>query len=249
MLLDIAVTSQSKRPDCLQKASLLAQQLQLPQVNFLEASTEWLLVVTDAHLELQQPHHPQFKPYYVDFLTQHWTYRLKQGGGYREPLAKAVGLKRKQPLKLIDATAGFGRDAFLLASLGCHVLSLESSPIVAALLADGMARAAALPLSWRLERTDAIDYLTHCPAAHRPEVVYLDPLFPTRKKSALVKKDMQLLQQLGEHTAIDAELLAAAQHCATARVVVKRPATAGPFADSKPSAIIREGQCRFEIYL
>ena len=68
------------------------------------------------------------------------AHRRKFGGGRGEAVAKAVGIKKEYLPDVIDATAGLGRDAFVLAALGCHVRMLERHPVVAALLDDGLQR-------------------------------------------------------------------------------------------------------------
>jgi 16S rRNA (guanine1516-N2)-methyltransferase len=79
-------------------------------------------------------------PVRVDFLTGKAKHRLNYGGGKGQLLAKAVGINKRAGLKVLDATAGLGQDSFVLASLGCEVTLLERSPIVRALLIDGMQR-------------------------------------------------------------------------------------------------------------
>jgi 16S rRNA (guanine1516-N2)-methyltransferase len=247
MITFIAVTLLSKKPDCIKKASLLAEQLQLPMVSFSNPESRWLLVVTEKGLELQCPSIAHWGSLYVDFLGGKLAYRVRDGYS-NEPLVRAVGYKKGTPLSVIDATAGLGRDAFVLARAGCNVLLLERSPILAALLADGMERASELFLYWKLQIADAELYLGECKSTNQPDVVYLDPLFPPRKKTALVKKDMQAIQALSPESSDDNALLEAALNCARNRVVVKRPSYAEPFAGRQPHAVIQQGKCRFEIY-
>ena len=82
----------------------------------------------------------------------------------------------------------------------------------------------------------------------RPQVVYLDPMFPHKQKSALVKKEMRVFQSLVGPD-LDADgLLAPARQLATKRVVVKRPDYAPPLADvATPNAVVTKGH-RFDIY-
>src|SRR5690606_5526316 len=100
--------------------------------------------------------------------------------------------------KILDATAGWGRDSFILASLGFEVTMIERSPIVAVLLKDALKRAANNEACKRMHliQDDAVHYLQPLAEKNRPDVIYLDPMFPARKKSALVKKEMALLQTL-----------------------------------------------------
>ncbi|GAA5218188.1 class I SAM-dependent methyltransferase [Corallincola platygyrae] len=190
----------------------------------------------------------------VDFAGGGSRHRRLHGGGRGEAVAKAVGARGQSTPTVLDATAGLGRDAFVLASIGCHVTMLERSPVAAALLQDGLNRAV-----MDSEIGDWIsDRMTLIPGAssdlmsdwsgERPEVVYLDPMYPHRKKSAQVKKEMRLFQQLlGPDQDADA-LLAPALALATKRVVVKRPDYAPPLADKPSDAQIKTKTHRFDIY-
>jgi 16S rRNA (guanine1516-N2)-methyltransferase len=83
-------------------------------------------------------------------------------------------------------------------------------------------------------------------------VVYLDPMFPATQKSALVKKEMRLFQQLLHgpvDAALDARLLRAARQAARLRVVVKRPARAQPLADTAPDYTLPGKAIRFDVYI
>lgn len=193
----------------------------------------------------------QQNPICVDFLSP-TSERRRTGIRRRDhPLARAVG--RKKPLPdIIDGTAGLGRDAFVLANLGYRVTAVERSPVLHALLADGMARllansrlAAALDGRLRVEHGDCRHLLCTTPP---PRVVYLDPMFPDRRKSAKVKKEMQVFHRLLGSDSDAAELLTAARKVATDRVVVKRPVWAEPLASS-PSYTVEGSKVRWDVYL
>lgn len=192
------------------------------------------------------------KPFVIDFASGKYDHRRRFGGGRGQPLARAIGLKQGKTPDVIDATAGFGRDAFVLASLGCQVTMLEQNLIMSLLLADALKRAsetasiADIAARMTLYHGNAIDYLNNTPAT--AEVIYLDPMYPSRDKSALVKKDMQLLHQLVGYDADSAELLGAAQQKAQKRVVVKRPKGAEYVGGEKPSASIESKNTRFDLY-
>ena len=154
---------------------------------------------------------------------------------------------------MIDATAGLGRDAMVLASLGCQVSLIERCPAVAALLLDGYERACSCPEigQWVQQRItcyqgDAPEVLPTLPPH---DVVYLDPMFPHRQKSAQVKKEMRIFQNVvGDDPDAD-ELLSAALAVATKRVVVKRPGYAEPLAGQKPHHQITTKKNRFDVYM
>jgi 16S rRNA (guanine1516-N2)-methyltransferase len=218
------------------------------------ASAGLVLLQSEHHLALKQLDEPKVGEVLVDFASEALTFRRLHGGGKKEAIAKAVGLKGQVGLSVLDATAGLGRDAFVLASLGCKLQLIERSPVVAALLADGLKRAVHsdelalwLPQRMTLLHGIAIEIMTTW-TAERPEVVYLDPMFPHRKKSAAVKKEMRLFQQLlGPDEDADA-LLKPALALALKRVVVKRPAGAPYLADKKPQIEMQGKANRFDIY-
>ncbi len=182
--------------------------------------------------------------------------RLRRGVGLDERLAKAMGLRAGRPRpRVLDATAGLGRDSVLAAALGCEVTACERDPVVAWLLRDGLARAAAepalAPLVARitLHAADAREVMAALPEAERPEVVIVDPMFPERRKTAAVKKEMQALHRLLGAEPDPASLLDAALRCATARVVVKRPGHAPPIEGPRPDLAIPGKAVRFDVYL
>lgn len=95
------------------------------------------LVLTPEHLELRKRDEPKLGGIFVDFVGGAMAHRRRFGGGRGEAVAKAVGIKGDYLPDVVDATAGLGRDAFVLASVGCRVRMLERNPVVAALLDDG----------------------------------------------------------------------------------------------------------------
>lgn len=215
-----------------------------------------LLVLTLERLELRETSPGAPGPVYVDFLSGVSAHRRRFGGGRRQPLARAVGIKGDTAPIVLDVTAGLGRDAFVLACLGCTVQLVERSPIIAALLRDGLARAVRDPEIGLLVATrlhlavaDGKDYLRQLLDDQRPDVVYLDPMYPQRQKSALVKKEMRLLRQVAGEDLDAPALLAAALHCARRRVVVKRPRLAPPLVEPPPTVQIVAPNTRFDVYL
>lgn len=188
---------------------------------------------------------------WLDFVGGKLGYRRLHGGS--EAIVRAVGLKPSQPLTIIDATAGLGRDAFILAAHGARVTLVERHPALAALLADALQRAlmdeATAVIASRMQLLHGAALATlNSWQGEPPAVVYLDPMFPHRRKSALVKLEMQWLQQLvGADQDADA-LLRPARQLARQRVVVKRPDDAPPLAGVKPSGAVASRGHRFDIY-
>lgn len=188
----------------------------------------------------------------VDFGSGASRYRRQHGGGKSEAIAKAVGLHKKSNLSVLDATAGLGRDAFVLASLGATVTLVERNPVVAALLFDGLRRAAAEP---QLAAVAARMQLWHCPALQAlssstpVDVVFLDPMFPAREKSAQVKKEMRAFHDVVGGDDDADSLLAPALVLAQKRVVVKRPGYAEWLASKAPTMAVTGKNNRFDVYV
>lgn len=192
-------------------------------------------------------------PVRVDWAGGALGHRLRFGGGRGQPLARAIGLKGGACPVIADLTAGLGRDACVLAALGCTLTLVERSPVVCALLDDGLQRATAdtqigdwVKARVRLVHADGSTWLA---GAAPPEVVYLDPMYPHRDKSALAGKEMQAFRAVvGDDTDADA-LLTAALAAAAQRVVVKRPKGAAPLAGRPPSHVVASPNTRYDVYV
>ena len=233
----------------------LASQL---QIGFNQDDTLDALTVFDADgvLAVQRGASKE-KPVIVDFVGGKLGHRRKFGGGKGQDIAKAVGLNKGVTPSVLDATGGLGRDAFVLASLGCQVTMIERSPVVAALLMDGLRRAseapdvAAIINQMSLVQGNAVEWMRALLQQSSPEqfdVVYLDPMFPHREKSALVKKEMRLFQDLlGDDPDAD-QLLPPALATARYRVVVKRPRLAPDLDGREPTYRLSGKSCRYDVY-
>jgi len=241
----------------LAEAEQLAQRLGLPLVEDADPADESyvaLLQYTEQGLQLQQTAVKKRPgPVWVDFVSGAVAHRRKFGGGSGQMIAKAVGIRGGVRPKVLDVTAGLGRDAFVLATLGCEVTLLERSPIIHALLEDGLQRAADDPeVADIVERMtllpgDSIDWL----ALAEPEsqqVLYLDPMFPHNDKSAQVKKEMSLFQAVVGEDNDDAALLEQAWPVAEFRVVVKRPRKAPAIEGQGFSYQLLGKSTRYDIY-
>ncbi|WP_251358659.1 class I SAM-dependent methyltransferase [Kangiella sp. TOML190] len=192
----------------------------------------------------------------VDLVGGQVAYRRQQGGGRKQHIAKACGLKSNRNPTVLDATGGLGRDAAELRNLGCELRVVERSPYVASLLQDAISRAQANPETnqlfsqgFELHHGQAIDLIEQLSAEQQPDIIYLDPMFPPRNKSAAVKKEMRLVKRLvGEDPDAD-NLLPVALANAAKRVVVKRPSYAPYLNQQKPSMSIESKGNRFDVYL
>ncbi len=195
----------------------------------------------------------------ADFHGPTTTYRRKQGGGKGQMIAKAVGLRSGVTPKVLDATAGLGGDAFVLASLGCEVKMLERVPAVRALLMSGLAQAkgfaetqdpvlAGILQRMQLVEADSLRYLKNIQEVDRPDVIYLDPMFPERTKRAMVKKEMRVFHELVGADPDADQLLSLALVQARYRVVVKRPRIAPSLNDQAPNHVLEGKSNRYDVY-
>jgi len=225
--------------ECLERARTLALQLTLPFVA-LEApeTVELVLRVGLKGLTLIPTDRRYGGGIAADFVHGAAAKRRQATGFTRQPLAKALGFKAGRP-SVIDATAGLGRDAFQMASLGCNVVAIERSPVLASMLNDALDHArrkndsqlTAIVNRIQVMEADSKVVLASLDENHRTDVVYLDPMYTPRTSSALAKKEMRILRMLVGGDVDAGELLKIARQAATKRVVVKRHLRAKPLAE------------------
>jgi 16S rRNA (guanine1516-N2)-methyltransferase len=189
----------------------------------------------------------------VDFTGGAVGHRRKFGGGRGQALSKACGLSKGQTPSIVDATAGLGRDAFLLASLGAEVTLIERSEHMHKLLKDGMARAqdAGYPFSDIMGRMTLVhgDAREVLPAL-TPDVVLVDPMHPPRGNSALVKIEMRQLRAIVGADPDAFEVMQVAIFVAKKRVVLKWPLRADPMPELKSySHQILGKSTRFDVFM
>lgn len=210
--------------------------------------------------QLRDPEQPKVLPISVDFLSKEFQRRVKEPKG-TQLLFRAIG----EASTVFDATAGLGSDSFLLASWGFKVTACERNEIIFKLLTDGFDRLKTAAtrdetLSHIVKNLNFINcdsklYLTEAATVSETEtetefdVVYLDPMYPDLKGTALPKKEMQLLRKL--FVDVDPEnetklILEAALKAAKKRVVLKRPPSAPEI--KKPSHSLEGKAVRFDIY-
>ena len=189
----------------------------------------------------------------MDFAGARLSRRYRGGG---ELLTRACGIKSGKRPGILDATAGLGTDAFLLAYHGSAVELCERDPLVAALLADGIRRGEQAEQAgvseavarMSLRQTDAVTLL-ESRSPQSVDVVYLDPMFPRDGRSAKAKKEMNLLQTLLPESMPSPDLLPAALRAAAGRVVVKRGLKAAALDDRAPAFTLKGRSVRFDVYL
>lgn len=180
--------------------------------------------------------------------------RLQHHNLTHELLVKAARLKDRDGVPtVIDATAGLGQDALLLAAAGFRVELYEQDPVIAALLSDALERASSDPDltetvgRMQLRKADSIRALREREEA--PDVIYLDPMFPERQKSALVKKKFQLLHQLESPCRNEEELFQAAVDAHPFKIVVKRPLKGPNLAGRKPGYSLAGKAVRYDCFV
>lgn len=221
--------------------NLTTQNEKLREVGLELKYTEGGLTLTDGKLSIM-----------VDFKDM--LPRLKQSNLQNEMQVKAARIKgQPMPQKIIDATAGFGEDSLILAAAGFDVDLYEFDDIIALLLEDGLDRAKNIPelapivARMHFHHADSIQAMQNLD--YLPDSILLDPMFPSRSKSAMIKKKFQLLQKIESPCSVEEELLNAAIAANPKRIIIKRPLK-GPFlADKKPSYSLEGKAIRYDCFV
>lgn len=190
--------------------------------------------------------------FYPSFTEGDIWYRLNQRDLKHELLYKAIGIKHDYQPLVFDATAGWGRDAIMIAAFGCTVRLFERHPIVAQRLRMAMQEAEKNPhLSTIVARMQLLElcsfeHMQHFAQQEQPDVIYCDPMFEQKRRS-LPKKDLQALQALVTIQDDPTALVTLARQCAKKRVVVKRAKQSAPYL-AKPNFQISGKSHHFDIY-
>jgi 16S rRNA (guanine1516-N2)-methyltransferase len=242
-----------------QRAADLADELGLPLLAIgidPRTCTVPALLLVDAHgLCLQKTGRDAPGPVQADFGGTAMRHRRR--GGHNELLGRAIGVGKRSPLRVLDATAGLGRDSFVLADLGCEVLMCEREPVIHVLLRAALDALQSGQDAWlaavgeRLSLRNADSRSLPQSLLATQDVIYLDPMFPDRDKSAAVKKEMALFHALllGDAVADDADLLLAwALQQPVRRVVVKRPPRAPVLGERQPGHQLQGKAIRYDVY-
>ncbi len=244
------------------REAVLAERLNIARVAYPDQITsEYYLQYRTSGLSLVKTRSDAGQPSSVvscDFVLGGLRHRRLFGGGIKQSLARAIGLSSNFKPAVADLTGGLGRDGFVLASLGAQVSLVERNDVVAALLSDGLVRLqqqaeqdhslSVISDRLSLHRGDSKTWLQTLDMSRRPDVIYLDPMFPERSKSAKVKKEMAVFPGLVGNDDDAGELLELALKVARYRVVVKRPRRAPPLAGINPGFSIEGKTTRFDIH-
>lgn len=212
-----------------------------------------IIFVTEQGVSIKELTATNNKPTFIDFSNKKLLYRKNNSSSRKEAIARAVGLKHNQPIEILDATAGMGEDSFILAALGANMTMLERNPLIHLMLEDALERARSninltkIISRMRLINHDTITFLNNTEI--QADVIYMDPMFPDKNKSALNKKEMRLFRILaGDDSDIGLLFTNALTH-AKKRVVVKRPLRAPYVNDIKPHFDILGKSSRFDVYI
>lgn len=214
----------------------------------LTVEDEWRLEIDDQGLTFETRLHGQKTRFRHGFQEPSLLRRAGQGS---QGLLKACRNKRGSIEEAFDLTAGWGRDAYLLAANGLRVTLIEQQPLIAHcleyLLEIARADDAQSPCHrMELVKGDSLNWLNT--VGRQADCLYLDPMFPEHKSGARPGKELQILQRLTQNLDIEA-LFEQALQSARQRVVVKRPLHASPLLQRKPPLQYREKTIRFDVYL
>ena len=187
--------------------------------------------------------------YQGDF--ENMLHRVTNGRLQHEMLVRAA--KSDRPgRKAIDATAGMGEDAFLLAAQGYEVTLFEQNPVIAVLLKDALRRAKKHPVlkdiasRMNLVQDNSVEGMSKL--LDPVDVIYLDPMFPARQKSSLINKKLQLIQKLEPPCSEETDLFDAAISASPSKIIVKRPLKSEFLAGRKPSYTLNGKAIRYDCY-
>jgi 16S rRNA (guanine1516-N2)-methyltransferase len=232
---------------------LTFEPIELTQVHQLDTTNKIFLYLRNNLLSLVEIHKNKIKSKLnINFDDPKLTRRLSEKNKYDSELSKAVGLNKKRDLNIIDATAGLCRDAYILSELGANVLAFERNLILSELIKNALNHNPTIKnlkiLNYDFLNID-LKNVKELGINTKIDVIYLDPMFPERKKSALVKKEAQWLKAIvSEDTDCDLLLKKAFELGAT-RIVVKRPKLAGFLNNQEPQHQIAGASIRYDVYL
>lgn len=241
----LLVVSSTKELD--KKALALSKKVMLPffgnleslKINSMNSLSGYFLVVSRDFIYLKRGLTNKSNPIFCNFLK--WNKE-----GKRNNLIKTMrGLPRQSVI--IDATAGFGKDALVFSSLVKKVILIERVPWMSSLLEDGIKNSKELLpnlMNTKLFCSDSKEYLSGLKS--KPDAIYIDPIFGNKSKSK-AKSEVQALRDLTIQTK-EEELLVLALKKAKNRVVVKRHRKTKNLAGLKPTYSLKGRVIRYDIY-
>ncbi len=221
-----------------------------PKEFLISKSYDYFFVESDRGWGLVSTRQPQFAPFYLNFMEGSYLNILKKGVRKKDPLSRAIG-KNKKKFRVLDLTAGWLRDAWMILNMGCEVTCCEKNTIVYTFLLCSLERQGkevqGLLDNLNLINIDASQYL-QTQDLNKWDVVFIDPMFPENKKAALAGKEMQLLQELIEDSDKGEDLVKTALDLGAPKVVVKRPLKAPEILPGVKYCSLGKST-RFDVYL
>jgi 16S rRNA (guanine1516-N2)-methyltransferase len=219
--------------------------------DFNKNNQDFSLFIENNILYLKSKKHTDWLPFSINFLSNNLIKR-KEYFGINQEISKAMGIKKDYKPRILDATAGLGRDSFLLASIGVDVIMIERNPVIFAMLENALINArlekeiSSITEKMILINANSIDYLKD---NNDFDVIYIDPMFPKSNKSRLVKKEMQIFREIVGDDLDSEELLDLALKKKAKRVVVKRMIKSEYIKNLKPNFEIKGKIIRFDVYV
>ena len=219
---------------------------------FNKSNEDFRIFKKDNIIFLQSIKHNDWLPFSINFSSNNFIRRKNQANS--QDIIKAIGIKGNliKP-KVLDATAGQGRDSFILASLGCNITLLERNKVIYLLLKNAIENAKNndelknIVKNMTIINQDSVKFLENNNDFF--DVIYLDPMFPKSKKSRLVKKDMQIFREIVGNDLDSSKILESALKSNTKRVVVKRMNKSDFLDNKKPNFSIKGTSIRFDVYI
>lgn len=206
-----------------------------------DKNAPYLLVVERNGLNLTLKENPKI---FYRFDFNEILFKLERQKGHKgDPLFKAIRLQSGIAPLILDATCGTGNDSMFLVHYGARVIAYEKHPIIYLLLKCAYLRTPRIHQQFSLNFGDAINY-----QGERPHIIYFDPMYPEKKKSARSRKEMELFKELVGESQRELEMLSWARKMALSRVVVKRPPKGESISPDHNFSLTSKA-VRFDIYL
>ena len=206
------------------------------------------LYLSETGLSFFHPEARSTKKFKIDFNSGTTLWRTNRVE-HEKLIKKALG-KHEAPLNILDCTAGMLQDSLLFLSLGHKVTAVEQSKILFHLLSDAINRSNDQKIfkALTLINANACSYISK---GQKFDVIYFDPMYPTRKKSALGSGQLEYLarilaiESIENDSTQDFEFLSSLP---IKKMIVKRPIKAEPFSKKINYQVLGK-TTRFDIYI